>query len=494
MFKKIELIFEDKPYSCELEPDNEESISCKIYQNYQLKFEGKIALKEIYSKISAFKGYTMEELFNALNELEKDKFELLNSSNKFELKIKFKVLKKFKELSISLEPKSESKADIIQSLLNQVEHQTRRIEFLENELKNQLEQHRKGRTLQNEKEEKPAKKIEEKPVKKNKKKPKEKNEEDEEKEDNSIQNLDISNIKLQRKKHLFEKDVNIEGFILLRDGRIAMNMGDKKIAIIDPNSLEIMFTIEIPLINFIALKKDTLAIIHENFKKISIIKLEEKKYTLMQEIEDRKVGFVKLLKLRDGTLLVTEWVNNKDENIIFYAEGEDDLYFNDFSISNQGHSKFIFQLTDTEILYTASDDEIIVYDFVNKLKKISFYIYGKKNLFLGSQFKVEAISEDLICLVKIEKLGYFINVREKKIIEKFKSEKKKINNLFSIKGKYLFIVKENCILQYKVEKDHVNLVSEVETTNSYNGLSYLNNEKGKKFISYDNDGNIYELY
>ena len=55
-------------------------------------------------------------------------------------------------------------------------------------------------------------------------------------------------------------------------------------------------------------------------------------------------------------------------------------------------------------------------------------------------------------------------------------------------------MKENCILQYKVEKDHVNLVSEVETTNSYNGLSYLNNEKGKKFISYDNDGNIYELY
>ena len=91
----------------------------------------------------------MEELFNALNEVEKDKFELLNSSNKFELKIKFQVLKKFKELSISLEPKSESKEDIIQSLFKQVDHQTIRIEFLENEINNQLEQKKKGKILQN---------------------------------------------------------------------------------------------------------------------------------------------------------------------------------------------------------------------------------------------------------------------------------------------------------------------------------------------------------
>ena len=41
-------------------------------------------------------------------------------------------------------------------------------------------------------------------------------------------------------------------------------------------------------------------------------------------------------------------------------------------------------------------------------------------------------------------------------------------------------MKENCIMQYKVKKIHVNLISKVETTNSYYGLSYLNNEKSEK--------------
>ena len=109
----------------------------------------------------------MEEIFNVLNELEKDKFELLNSSNHFELKIKFQVLKKFKELTILLEPKSESKAEMIQNLLNKVEHQTKRIEYLENKKKNLLEQKQKRKKLENENEEKPEKKM--KKIKKKKK-------------------------------------------------------------------------------------------------------------------------------------------------------------------------------------------------------------------------------------------------------------------------------------------------------------------------------------
>lgn len=68
MFKKIDINFEDKSYSCEIKADNNESIFCKIYQDDLLNFEGKITLKEIYSKISAFDDYTIEEVFTSLND------------------------------------------------------------------------------------------------------------------------------------------------------------------------------------------------------------------------------------------------------------------------------------------------------------------------------------------------------------------------------------------------------------------------------------------
>ena len=68
MFKKIDIYFEDKSYSCEIKADNNESIFCKIYQDDLLNFEGKITLKEIYSKISAFDDYTIEEVFTSLND------------------------------------------------------------------------------------------------------------------------------------------------------------------------------------------------------------------------------------------------------------------------------------------------------------------------------------------------------------------------------------------------------------------------------------------
>ena len=160
---------------------------------------------------------------------------MLNSSNKYELRIKFQVLKKIKELPISLEPKSESKEEIIQHLLNKVINQKNRIELLEKEVKGLLDQKNK--------QEKPLK---EKDIEK------EKNEE-------NIQNIDITKVKIQRKKDLFQSDV-IKGISVLDDGRITMSVKksgifETRIVIIDSDSLEIMFIIEIDAYDFIELKK-----------------------------------------------------------------------------------------------------------------------------------------------------------------------------------------------------------------------------------------------
>ena len=102
-------------------------------------------------------------------------------------------------MPISLEPKSESKEEIIQYLLNKVISHKNRIELLEKEIKGLLDQKNK--------QEKPLK---EKDIEK------EKNEE-------KIQNIDITKVKIQRKKDLFQSDV-IKGISVLDDGRIAMSV------------------------------------------------------------------------------------------------------------------------------------------------------------------------------------------------------------------------------------------------------------------------------
>ena len=96
MQKNVEVNFEGNFYSCELKPESNDSITCNVYLNSFLNFEGKIILKDDYAQIIAFEDYSMEELFNILKEIEKEKFELVNSYNKYNLKILIKVLKKEK--------------------------------------------------------------------------------------------------------------------------------------------------------------------------------------------------------------------------------------------------------------------------------------------------------------------------------------------------------------------------------------------------------------
>ena len=472
MLKKIDIISRDKSYSCEIKDNKDESITCKIYQDSLLKFEGKITLNEIYSTISAFKGYTMEEIFNALNDLEKDKFELSNLSDKPELKIKFKVIKKIKELNISLESKSETKNEIIQRLFQQIIEHKKRIENLQIEIKNLSKLKNKEKEDREEKEEK------------------------EEKEENNFQEIDITQVKIQRKNQLLKNNEQVKGINLLDDGRISLDLNEAGIAIINPNSLEIVYIVKPAAYEYISLKKGILAIInHEfNLKKhyiISIIKLEEKHYQVIQEIK-HNIGFSKLGKLTDGTLLACTPEGDNNDELIFYKE-ENNSYNKNFSLSFIGPSKFVLQKSDNEIIYSKYPDEIIVYDFVNKLEKGKIELQKKFYIYLGTNCKFEMISEDLLFFLKNKKECFIINVPQQEKVNHFKSDKI-IRQIYSIKGKYLFLLKENCIMQYKIENENISLMNEFKTTVDYYGLICLNNKKKKKFITYDNKCNIYELY
>jgi len=62
-----------------------------------------------------------------------------------------------------------------------------------------------------------------------------------------------------------------------------------------------------------------------------------------------------------------------------------------------------------------------------------------------------------------------------------------------MKGKYLITMVGKTLKQYKVEKDNISPINELETSYDNLGLAFLNSEKSGKFISYDNY-KIFEYY
>ena len=62
-----------------------------------------------------------------------------------------------------------------------------------------------------------------------------------------------------------------------------------------------------------------------------------------------------------------------------------------------------------------------------------------------------------------------------------------------MKGKYLITMVGKTLKQYKVEKDNISPINELETSYNNLGLAFLNSEKSGKLISYDNY-KIFEYY
>ena len=91
MKKEIKFSFEAHNYQCLLEPKDKDIIKIVIREDDIPKFNQQLSLKEVYEQIRAFKEYSMEEFFSALDELTKDKIRMEKSSDKYFLVFVFKV-------------------------------------------------------------------------------------------------------------------------------------------------------------------------------------------------------------------------------------------------------------------------------------------------------------------------------------------------------------------------------------------------------------------
>ena len=134
MKKEINFSFEEHNYECILEAKDKENIKILIKEDNLPKFGKTLNLNEIYEQIRAFKEYSMEEFFSALDELAKDNITMSESSDKYFLDFAFKVLKKERHLKFEVNEISTSKEEIIQDLLKRCLNNKKRIENLEKEI------------------------------------------------------------------------------------------------------------------------------------------------------------------------------------------------------------------------------------------------------------------------------------------------------------------------------------------------------------------------
>ena len=443
MFKTTEINFEDKSYSCEIRAENNESLIIKIHKDGIPNFEGKLALKEIYSQIPALDEYSMEEIFNILKELEKDKFEMVNNSanNQIQLKIMVKILKKTKELYINLvklEPKSQSKEEIIQQLLSSALSHQKKLEILEKELK-ALREKLKA---------------------------------------NQIRKLDL---KLRKTKKISNNSPFL--IIALKDGRIAIGIEEWGIAIVDNEKFEILFEIKSPCSNFIELKNGKLALISVN--KILIVKLETFYYFICQTIDI--ASFTALSQLWNGTL-----IGGTNGEIIFFKE-EKNLYSKDFGIKINKFSKFILQTKTNEIAYTdfVKGNQIIFYDFANKAIKgcIKGIIIDTLDI-----SNIGMINKELLFVISYGKKCNLIDVNNYKVVKSFTLDKM-ITSSYLIKGQSLIFCNDQYFERYEIGKDDITYEpGDIAVNMGCQYFVYLNKGKKTEIIGCDSYGNILQFY
>ena len=134
MKKEIEFAFDGINYLCLLEEENKDNINIDIKEGDLPKFNGKISLKEVYEQISAFDEYTMGEFFAAVEDLTKDKIKIEKSSDKYELDLSFKVLKKEKHLKIQISQVTQSEEDLIKQITQIMLNNNKRLDQLEKKL------------------------------------------------------------------------------------------------------------------------------------------------------------------------------------------------------------------------------------------------------------------------------------------------------------------------------------------------------------------------
>lgn len=132
--KEIELNDGGNEYVCSIQKDKN-NLDIYLLNNCIIKYKGNIHISNIEYNLG-IKDFNINDIFDEIFLLNKNKFNIKKESDKYELKIEFTILSKKRYLIIDLNEIKDDKNDmkIINELKEELKNKENKIKFLEEEL------------------------------------------------------------------------------------------------------------------------------------------------------------------------------------------------------------------------------------------------------------------------------------------------------------------------------------------------------------------------
>ena len=327
--KEVELRDGENKLKCEIQIIGK-FFQASIYDSDNtLLHQGDIHVNRIRAQIYAFTDVRIGEIFDEINKLENDKFNLLKEQKK--LQIEFTILDRKKYITICLNDDISNNDYIrtIKELKEQIKDKNNRIKIYE-EI---FSKHKKIKGLK------------------------------------GLKGIlgDSANSIFKNPKHVLQYHTEpIFCSAVLKDGRIATGSKDKEIIVFNNKTFKPDLTIKEHngvVVNMIELSTGYLASCSED-KTIKIYDVGLKTYKVIQTLKDHTGWVSKIIELNNKQLVSC----SKDKTLIFYNKDKDGIkYKKDFSITTNGWNGPVIQTKDNEICYYESnEDTICFYDFIKK--------------------------------------------------------------------------------------------------------------------------------
>ena len=416
-----------------------------------MKQEGTIHLSKIQNQISAFDDYNINEIFEEINLLNKENFNIIKEGNKYMLKIEFTILRKKKYIYINLIPNDNvniNKDDFVKTITELKEIIKTKDEKIK-QLEEELSQYRTISKIN----------------------------------DNSYNNFDI-----QYKEPIHKlkyHNYNIYCSILLTDGRFATCSCDNSIIIYNNKTFKPDLTIKEHsgyVYCITQLSSGVLASASSD-KTIKLFNINGNSYNVLQTLSHHTNTVYKIIELKDKKLVSC----SEDKSIIFYFKDNNE-YSKDFSITTDGKCSPVIQTKDNEICYSEETNNALC--FFDLLQRKSISKINNINKRIGSYDWYLMMSKDLLLITGENKLS-IINVNSRSLVRTISVPDSSWINIALLLNENMILTADNNnkITQWKIEGDNLACISKKEKA-SENCIGTLLKIGNGLIVSGDDNGTI----
>ena len=422
--KTVEIIEEGNKHKCQIQAIKA-FIQVSIFSGNALKYEGSISLPKIQNQIYAFTTYSINEIFEEINLLDSQNFNLIKEEEKYKLKIEFTVLRKKINMFINLNDDKNmnlNKDDLISTITELkeiIQTKDEKIKLLEEELKKYT------------------------------------NSIPSIKGDNSYDNF---NIKLKEPIHQLKFQACICCATLLKDGRFVTGSTDSSIIIYNNKTIQPDLTIKehTNYVNCVTqLKSGVLASCSED-KMIKLFNINGNEYNVIQTLSYHSSYVYKIMELSNQKLVSCSY----DKSIIFYFKDNNE-YKKDFQITTNGKCSPVIQTKQNEICYSEETDKAI--HFFDLLERKTTTVLSNINKRIGTYDWFILMTKNLL-LITGENILTIINVDSHSVVRAINvTNSSWINAACLLTNNMLLTVDNNKnIIQWKIEGDNLVMISRKE--------------------------------